>query len=113
VSAQVFKPSDVKIDPTFPFVGTFGKSEYEVTVATIVKALELTGDEWRTISGSEVANCVESLDSRSDAWRRMFKNPFQLIDPQGTAAAGWITCGAEGFALTPAALDRIAKWVQP
>lgn len=107
-----FKPSQVRLVGAVPLGDTFGKAEYEVTVAAIVLALQKTGDAWRPISSVELADEVRKAAS-SYHW---LTNPFLALDIAGLVTAGYLLVDGEPGRLTcelsGECIERLAKWVR-
>lgn len=105
------RPSDVNL--TQQLVGTFGKSEYESTIAALVDILACSEDRWRPVLREEVSRFIHRLPSVP------LKNHYvecfapdaieELID------TGFVnTLGIENMlVLTDLTIERLRKWRRP
>lgn len=101
-----------------PLVGTLGKGEAEVAAAVVLLALHELGRDWAAPVAQQEIDTVLSAALKAErepisTWAR---NPFLLPDFDELVRRGFAVCGAGSLgatlALTPAALERLAKHLE-
>jgi hypothetical protein len=114
VSGPDFSPHDVVVFD-IPLVGTLDHAEAEIAAALIIRMCALAG-AWGPVNLND-AMVLAAIDLR---WHTRFRcwwtNPFLRPDPFDLARRGFAVLRGEGYdrtiELTPAAFERIAKWVR-
>lgn len=110
---KTFKPSQVDLRRGYPpLIGTFGRSEFEVTVAVLVRACQANGDTWHPVSDEELARTVNNaLGTTGDPIKSIVTNPFLHPDFDGLVEGGLLVRSDAGFELVPEAIERLRKYV--
>lgn len=108
------KPSEIELDVPCPLFNTFGKSEYEITVALLVMACEHNGDQFGPLLPQQIAEALLSASER-DPWQSWLRNPFLRPNISDLVDAGFAeflgdpreACPVQ---LTAETLTRLRKW---
>lgn len=113
----MLKPSEVEIAPPVPFMNTFGRAEYEATVALLVMACEHNGDEFRALTPRQIGEALVAVHER-EPWKSWSRNPFFRPNIRDLVDAGFAEFLGDAekecpVRLTREALARLEKWKKP
>lgn len=107
------KPSEIALS-ALPLGNTMGKAEVEMAAALIIRACQLNGDTWQSISGEDLLEVVRLASAGNAPEKFWMENPFLSPDYQGLIERGFAALTDDGkFELTQAGHDAIAVYRKP
>lgn len=112
------KPSEIVVQHTCPFLDTFGKSEFEVTVALLVMACGHHGDKFKALAPQQIGEALRAA-VQHEPWKSWNRNPFFRPNIRDLVEAGFAEFLGDPEAgcpvrLTQTALARLRKkWWKP
>lgn len=106
------RPSEVRLVPPLPLVGTLGRTERECAAAIIVRTCVVHGDTWQPVTPSMLGPVMRAdLDAGIEPLASMNRNPFARPDFRDLVKAGYATGDLDmrdaPLTLTQAAVDVI------
>ena len=112
MSGAEFKPSDVVLYVP-PLTGTMGRSEAEHAAAVIVRTCAATGDKWRAVEWSEVADVLKAeVEASREPFASLVQNPFFQPSVDDLCRLGFGSRVGTAVGLNEAGIEALRRWVR-